>query len=206
MLPQNKNTNRKTLISHEDFRCQQLYSTFMKKFWNKQTVSSPPELGNLVFPRCFFLFEGNISMHFPISLHKHTSCITCSIVLCISAKQAMRKETEDSATTPKSTLSKGTHHHGTWVTYQISHQTHHYSLSFSGCSWGHSASVLQIRRAAWVASYRWSKRVILLPRGILLSSISTNNHQRPQKKPRHYCENWCSHSFQPETSWKDRAD
>lgn len=122
-------------------------------------------------------------MHFPISLHKHTSCIMYSTVLCISAKQAMRKETEDSGTAPKSTLSKGTHHHRARVTYQISHQTHHYSLGFSGCSWGHSVSVLQIRRAAWVASYRWSRRVILLPRGILLSSTSTNNHQRPQKKP-----------------------
>lgn len=121
-------------------------------------------------------------MHFPISLHKHTSCIMYSTVLCISAKQAMRKETEDSGTAPKSTLSKGTHHHRARVTYQISHQTHHYSLGFSGCSWGHSVSVLQIRRAAWVASYRWSRRVILLPRGILLSSTSTNNHQRPQKK------------------------
>lgn len=75
-----------------------------------------------------------------------------------------------------------THHHTTRVTQQVSHQSHRYSLGFSGCSWGHSASVQQMRRAAWVASYRQSKRIILLPTGIL-SSISRNNHRRPQRNP-----------------------
>lgn len=139
ILAQTKNTNRKTVINHEYFRWQELYSTFIKNFCNKQTLSSPPKLGNLVFPQCFFFFfEGNISMHFPISLYKHTSYIIYSTVLCISAKQAMRKETEDSGTAPKSTLSKGqkadhSPSHNTSHT-QIRHQTHHYSLGFSGCS------------------------------------------------------------------------
>lgn len=71
ILAQTKNTNRKIVITHQDFRWQELYSMFIKNFCNKQTVSSPPELGNQSWDTSvLFFFEGNISMHFPISLYK----------------------------------------------------------------------------------------------------------------------------------------
>lgn len=84
------------------------------------------------------------------------------------------------------------HRHTTQITEQISLQTHHYSFGFSGHSRAQSASMLQIRKADWVASYRQSKRIVLLPERIPLFPVLAQIIARVHKKratTRHYSEN-----------------
>lgn len=123
-------------------------------------------------------------MHFHIALYKHTSYI---VLLCCVLLLNRQQVTEDSGTAPKSTLSKGqrANHSLSRNMSDITNESSDPPLQLAllrGCSWGHSASMLKIRKAAWVASYKWSKRIILFSRGISFSSISTNNDQHPQKR------------------------
>lgn len=108
-------------------------------------------------------------------------------MLCCVSLLNRQQVTEDSGTAPKSTLSEGqrANHSLSCNMSHITDQSPDPPLQLTlllGCSWGHFASVLQIRKAAWVALFKQSKRIILFPLGISLSGISTNNDQCPQKK------------------------